>query len=457
MLRVPALIVGGGISGLVCAYALRKAGVDAHVWEVSARAGGVIRSERRDGYLLEFGPQSFSSSAAVKTLCNELAIESELVEAPRQASRYVLVQGALQAVPLSPPALLASSLLSAGTKARLARDMFGRSEPPEQDESVTGFVRRKFSEELLDRLVGPFVSGIFAGDPEKLSLRSAFPPMYEAEKSTGSVIRGIMKQMKVRKGSGQRPTLLSFRSGNETLVRALAGTLGPALRLESEAKRVDAKGEGQGRIFEVRARRSGQDETICAEHLILATPTDVTGRLIRDIDGALESLLAAIEYAPVAIVSLGYRQSDVGHSLEGFGFLVPRSAGLHVLGTVWNSSLFPARAPNGNVLLTSFIGGATNPQLVAQNAEKLADLVHGEIRPLLAIRHAPTFVHVEKYERALPQYNLGHAAKLETIERLRQGVPNLWLIGNYLRGPSIGACVEQAQAVAAAVLARVRG
>jgi protoporphyrinogen/coproporphyrinogen III oxidase len=457
MLGVPALIVGGGISGLVCAHALRKAAVEAHVLEASARAGGVIRSERRDSYLLELGPQSFSGTAALRTLCNELSIDTELVEAPRRTPRYVLVQGALQAVPLSPPALLASSLLSAGTKARLARDMFGRSEPPEQDESVAGFVRRKFSEELLDRLVGPFVSGIFAGDPEKLSLRSAFPQMYEAEKSAGSVIRGIMKQMKARQGSAQRPTLLSFRAGNETLVRALAGKLGAALRLGWEAKRVDAQGEGQSRIFEVRVRRSGQDETICAEHVILATPTDVAGRLLGGIESALESVLAGIEYAPVAIVSLGYRRSDVGHSLEGFGFLVPRSAGLNVLGTLWNSSLFPARAPDGKVLLTSFIGGATNPQIVAQNAEKLADLVHGEIRSLLAIRQTPTFVHVEKYQRALPQYNRGHAVRLETIERLRQGVPHLWLIGNYLRGPSIGACVEQAQAVATEVLARVRG
>ena len=449
MLRVPALIVGGGISGLVCAYTLRNAGMDAHVLEASARPGGVIRTERQDGYLVELGPQSFSGTAGLRTLCSELAIEGELVEAPRRAPRYVLVGDGLQAVPLSPPKLLASSLLSAGTKARLARDVFGSSQPPEQDESVASFVRRKFSEELLDRLVGPFVSGIYAGDPEKLSLRSAFPQMYEAEKSAGSVIRGMTKQAKARKGSAQRPTLLSFRGGNETLVRALAEKLGGALRLESEAKSVEVKGEGESRTFEVRVRRAGQDETISAEHLILAAPTDVAGRLLGRIDATLESLLGGIEYAPVAIVSLGYRQSDVGHSLQGFGFLVPRSAGLQVLGTVWNSSLFPGRAPEGRVLLTSFVGGATNPQVVAQDSAKLAALVHGEIAPLLAIRQPPSFVRVERYERALPQYNLGHSARLETIERLRHAVANLWFIGNYLRGPSIGACIEQAQAVAA--------
>lgn len=457
MLRVPALIVGGGISGLVCGYALRKAGIEAHVLEASARPGGVIRTERCDGYLLECGPQSFSGTGALTGLCNELALESELVEAPQRAPRYVLVQGALQAVPLSPPALLASSLLSAGTKARLARDMFGKSEPPEPDESVASFVRRKFSEELLDRLVGPFVSGIFAGDAEKLSLRSAFPQVYEAEKSADSVIRGMMKQMKARKRSGQRPSLLCFREGNETLVRTLAERLGKALRLESEAKRVQATDQGGNRGFEVHVRRAGQDETICAEQLILATPTDVAGTLLGGVDSAFRPLLGGIEYAPVAIVSLGYRRSEVGHTLEGFGFLVPRSAGLHVLGTVWNSSLFSGRAPDAYVLLTSFVGGATDTQVVAQNAENLADLVHRELAPLLTIRQTPTFIHVHRYERALPQYNLGYAVRLETIERLRQGVPNLWLIGNYLRGPSIGACVEQARAVATDVLARRRG
>src|SRR5262249_3613122 len=197
MLRVPALIVGGGISGLVCAYTLRKAGIDAHVVEASARAGGVIRSERRDGYLLELGPQSFSGTQALKALCGELGIESELVEAPRRAPRYVLMRGALQAVPLSPPALLASSLLGTGTKARLARDMFGKSEPPEQDESVASFVRRKFSEELLDRLVGTFVSGLFGGDPQGISPRRGFPQISKPEKLTAFAICGITTERSV--------------------------------------------------------------------------------------------------------------------------------------------------------------------------------------------------------------------------------------------------------------------
>ncbi len=209
--------MGGGISGLVCAYALRKAGIDAQLVEASPRPGGVIRSERRDGFLLELGPQSFNGTAPLIELCRDLGIEGQLVQAPRHAARYVLVDGALRQVPLSPPAFFASSLFSAGTKWSILRDLFGRSRPPEEDESVAAFVRRKFSAELLEKLVGPFVSGIYAGDPERLSLRGAFAQLHAAEKSAGSIVRGMMRAARAKKGPRERPTLLSFRDGNETL------------------------------------------------------------------------------------------------------------------------------------------------------------------------------------------------------------------------------------------------
>jgi oxygen-dependent protoporphyrinogen oxidase len=166
--------------------------------------------------------------------------------------------------------------------------------------------------------------------------------------------------------------------------------------------------------------------------------------------------LDAIEYAPVAVVSLGYRRSEVGHPLTGFGFLAPRSAGLRVLGTVWNSSLFPGRTPDGQVLLTSFVGGATDPRAATLQPEELASLVHREIAPLLAIREKPSFSNVTIYPRALPQYNLGHAERLSAIEHQRSKFPNLWLAGNYLRGPSVGACVEQSLNVADQILSRAK-
>jgi len=451
--HVPTLVVGAGISGLVCAYELRKAGIDVQIIESSTTPGGVIRSERRDGYLLELGPQSFNATSAVLKLCRELNIDDQLVRAPANAPRYVLVNGRLQPVPLSPPAFIASSLFGSVTKLRVLRDILGRSSPPQSDESVAAFTRRKFSRELLDKLVGPFVSGIYAGDPEKLSLRSAFPQLYEAEKTAGSVIRGLLFSAKKRAASAEKPTLQTFREGNQTLIRALAANLGSNLRCgvavqsigfrtASRANRTDTS------IFEVTLTANDREETLTAHRVIIATPTEQAATLLRGADAQFESALSPIAYAPVAVVSLGYAKSAIRHSLDGFGFLVPRSSGLRILGSVWNSSLFPNRAPDGHVLLTSFVGGATDPGAVSLSESEIVSTVHRELATVVGISHPPSFWHVRAWLRAIPQYNLGHVQHINQLAQLQSKYQSIRLIGNYLRGPALGACVEQALTVA---------
>lgn len=443
--HVPALVVGGGISGLVCAYALQKAGIEVLLVEASPRPGGIINSVARDGFLLELGPQSFAGTAQLRALCADLGIADQLLEAPSKAPRHVLVNDALQPVPLSPPALFMSSLINGSTKWALARDIFGKSTPPDSDESVAAFIRRKFSGQLLDRLVGPFVSGVYAGDPEKLSIRSAFPSLYESEKAAGSIVRGMLRLAKAKKGPRERPTLNTFREGNETLVRALTKKLGSAVLTETRAKKIYRQNDGS---LALSLESGTAKEPVQARSVIFATPTDVTGTILSQLDSSFESLLTSVEYAAVAVVSLGYRKSDVGHSLDGFGFLVPRSAGLRILGTVWNSSLFPGRAPEGHALLTTFVGGATDPSAAKLQREELSSLVHREIAPLLSIKKGPIFSNITIWPRALPQYNLGHGDRLASIAKNLARFPGIYLAGNYLRGPAIGSCVEQAFSVA---------
>jgi oxygen-dependent protoporphyrinogen oxidase len=440
---------------------LRKAGIDAQVIESSATPGGVIRSERRDGYLLEFGPQSFNATSALLNLCRELHIDDQLIEAPPAAPRYVLVKGTLRPVPLSPPAFIASPLFSPLTKLRVLRDILGRSSPPQGDESVAAFTRRKFSRDLLDKLVGPFVSGIYAGDPEKLSLRSAFPQLYEAEKSAGSVIRGLLFSAKKRNAPAEKPSLQTFREGNQTLIEALAANLGPNLRCGVTAQRVRLTTVSHhtginAPAFEVTFLANGREEALTTNRLIIATPAQQAAALLREIDPQFESALSAIVYAPVAVVSLGYPKTAVRHCLDGFGFLVPRSSGLRILGTVWNSSLFPNRAPDGQVLLTSFVGGATDPDAVSLPESKIVSTVHRELASVLGISQPPSFSHVQAWPRAIPQYNLGHIQYMNQLSQLQGKYQSIRLIGNYLRGPALGACVEQALTVAAEAIKNER-
>ncbi len=453
--QVQALVVGAGVSGLATAFALQKSGILTIVVDSAASPGGVIHSEKRDGYLLECGPQSFSGNSAITSVSSDLGLLSERLLADPKAPRYVLINGKLQVVPMG-PGILASPLLSGGTRLALLRDMFGKSTPPEPDESVAGFVRRKFSAALLDRLVGPFVSGIYAGDPEMLSLRAAFPILYEAEKNFGSVIRGALKIIKARKAAAgnaprEKATLQTFQDGNESLIDALSERLGNSLYCNVEVvslQALDSTTEPAAPRFRATLRTPKGEEVVEAERLILAVPTNAAGKLLAPLHSGFEVPFCGIEYAGIAVVSLGYRKEDVAHALDGFGFLVPRSAGLAILGSVWNSSLFPGRAPAGQALLTSFVGGATNPASLKRAPEELVAQVHNELTPLLGLRKEPVFRSVTIWPRALPQYNLGHTARLAAIDKLRGNFPGLYIVGNFLNGPAIGTCIEHALKVA---------
>ena len=436
------LVVGGGISGLACAYYLRKAGVSVIVLEQSNQPGGYIHSTNRDGCILEEGPQSFLSTDPLLEMVRDIGLEPELLTADPRAPRYVLINGKLRQVPLAPPQLLTSSLLGTRTKWKFFRDAFGHSRPTEQDESVAAFVRRKFTAELLERLVGPFVSGVYAGDPERLSLRAAFPAAHQWETQYGSVIRGAIKS---RPPNGaRRHSLITFRRGNQALVQGLAKSLNDALRCGVRVENISRVVANGKQDFTVKISQAGRQTTLRANALIIATPTDVAGLLLKSFSAEFDALLKPIEYAPVAVISTLYSRQQIAHPLTGFGFLIPRTEGLSILGTVWNSSLFPGRAPEGSTILTSFAGGATNPSFLEEDDEAITKQAARELGPILSIHGQPQQCIITRHRRALPQYNLGHSQRIASLRKLCADFPGLFLAGNYLEGPSVGSCIDLA-------------
>jgi protoporphyrinogen/coproporphyrinogen III oxidase len=444
-------VIGAGISGLACAYRLQQSGVDVKLLESSDRPGGLIDTVEKDGLLFEAGPQSFQGSDALLELIRELGIEGELQKADPRAPRYVLLHGHLRKIPMSPQALLTSSLLGPGSRWKIASEAFKRSKPPSEEETVASFVRRKFGHEILEYLVAPFVSGVYAGDPELLSLKAAFPSLDEWEREYGSVLRGAMKSRPAKPKGGVQPSLCSLRHGVATLPRAMAAKLGERLQTGTSVLEIQRAGGEGGASFEIRAHRQEQEQRASVSAVVIATPAYAAGSLLASLSAHVAQVLSGIPYAPVAVVAANYYRQQVGDPLEGFGFLVPRGQKIRTLGTVWNSSLFPGRAREGTVTMTSFIGGATDVDVVKHSEEEIARIVQEENARILDITGPPIETVLWGNPRALPQYNLGHGHIVEAIRDVERQNPGLFFAGNYLEGPAIGKCVENGFHTAEAV------
>jgi protoporphyrinogen/coproporphyrinogen III oxidase len=439
------IVIGGGISGLACALRLRQTGVDVTLLEGAEKPGGLIGTERIHGFLFESGPQSFQGTEALLELVRALGLGEELCKADPRAPRFVLRHGRMEKIPMSPGAMLGGSLLGVGSRWKIVSEPFRRAQPSTEDESVASFVRRRFGDEILDYLVAPFVSGVYAGDPETLSLRSAFPSLDEWERKYGSVVRGAMKAR-----STPAP-LCSFRGGMGALLGALGDALGARARFKTLAqavRRIDAGGRAR---YEVSTLTDGRADICSAEAVVLATPAFVASQLIASVSPELARTLSGIAYAGVAVVAAGYYANQLRTALDGFGVLIPRVEGHRTLGIVWNSSLFAGRAPQGQVTITSFGGGATDPGLLEASEETITAIVEHENSIILGVLGQPIEVRVWKHPKALPQYNLGHSHIVETIRDQEKKIPGLYVAGNYLAGPSIGACFEQGSQTAEAV------
>jgi oxygen-dependent protoporphyrinogen oxidase len=481
------VIIGGGITGLAAAHRLIELAnqtdpqIDVLLLEASSRLGGVLKTDHRDGFLVEAGADSFiSEKPEAIELAKRIGLDSHLIETNKEHRRsFVVRNGRLRPVPegfqlLAPSRLwpfITSDIFSWSGKARMALDLFIPRRAIANggdDESLAQFVRRRLGREAFERMAQPMIGGIYTADPEKLSLRATLPRFLEMEREHGSLILAMWKLGRslrgrsptVREGlaraasapsgtSGARYSLfLSFDGGMQMLADRLSSTL-PAgvVQLNTQAKALLF--HAQAKQWEIRL---SDNRSISADAICLAVPAFVAATLLRDTDVELSRALDQIEFASTATINLAYRRADVPHPLDGFGFVVPFIERRSILACTFSSVKYAGRAPANHVLLRAFVGGALQPEMFELDEDEMICRVRADLRDLLGIEQPPLFAVVEKWRRSMPQYHVGH---LELILRLQQGlreIPGLQLAGNSYSGVGVPDCIRSGEAAAAEIL-----
>ncbi len=436
MKKISTIIIGAGVSGLSAAVALKKRGVDVSVLEARPSAGGVIHTICREGYLCESGPNTMTVSKPESlAFLEEIGLLDTALDAtPATKKRFVVQNGRLIPIPTSPIALFGSNFLSWKARLRIMREPFV-PRGGDENETLAGFVRRRLGVEILRELVDPFVSGVHAGDPERLVIRHTFPKKYHIEQTHGSLLRGMMK---AGRKTIPRHRLISWPGGLSDLVLGLSAHLENKIRLSTPVKSL----KKQGAKFTVVIGRGD----IEADRVIMATDAMNASRLLAPLFPDIAPL-EKMPHAPMCVVHLGFPRASVGHPLDGFGFLISRSRGIRTLGTLFSSTLFPNRAPQGHILLTAFMGGMLDQQAISLDDATLTQAVLNDLRSLLRIEGPPSFQNIIRWAHAIPQYEGGHSSMLQTCQAIESACPGLYLIGNYRGGISLEDCLSNGQAL----------
>ncbi len=455
-------VVGGGITGLVAAHALHRRGLRVRLFEAGEQVGGAIRTTRTEGFLAEHGPGAFLTSPVADTLIRELGLLPAVVEASATAARrYVVRDGALVPFPMGPVSMLTTPLLSPAAKLRVLLEPLVPPLAGAGDESIAAFVRRRLGPEVLDYAVDPFVAAIFAGDPEQLSVRHAFPRVAELEAQHGSLSRGLMASRRRRRGQSApdtgakhasegaaRPRLIAFADGMQSLPEALAAALGDAVHCRCPVRLIHR----QGTRWALEAGAEGATTTHVVDAVVMATPAHVLSAM--ELPAELRQLSAPVEqveYPSMSTLVLGFMRDEVAHPLDGYGVLVPSKERRTLLGALFSSSLFPGRAPEGEVAISCFVGGAGGGERAREQTDLLVERLLYELRPLLGVDGEPTFVHHVYWPRAIPQYTVGYQAVKEAATAMETRFPGLYLAGNYRNGVSVGDCLAEGTMVAGRV------
>lgn len=447
------VIVGGGLSGLAAAFRIREAHPTYTVTllEARTRLGGNIGTDRIGGFTVERGPNGlFDAKPHAVQLCRDLGLGDCLIPASEgsRKNRFLFVNGKLHRLPGDPLGLLFSPVLSFGGKVRMLTEPFHkRPTNAPDDESVAAFARRRFGKEAADVFVDALVTGIHAGDSERLSVSAAFPRLPLFEREYGSVLKGFVRSAKARKQAardrGETPTpqrMWSFREGLQVLIDTLAERLGATVRTGVSVTGLSAN-DGKWAV------RIDAGEPFKADAVILTTPADHQAKLLAPLDTRLGELVGGIRYCPVNVAVLGYREQDAPVRPDGFGYIAPQNTRRDVLGVQWCSSTFPDRAPPGHVLWRALAGGMNRPDVTTLPDDEFLRTVHREMTVTMRVTGEPVFTRVVRWPRAIPQYELGHPFRVAEVMQLVSNFPGLILGGNAYHGVAINDCCEQAEAI----------
>lgn len=431
------VVIGAGASGLVAAYALRKRGVDAIVLESSLRVGGSVESVKMGGYLCEMGPNTLMlSSREVESFLEDLSLLSQaLTPAALASKRYVVDQYHRPvALPSGLVTALSTRVLTPSEKCRVFRELF--SLPGiDPDESIHAFFSRHFGQGVARELVGPFVSGIYAGDPERLLIRHAFPRLWEMDQKHGSIFRSLFKKKKSKLPKVER-RLISWPEGLQTLTDTLYEKIGVEnVLIGSDDISIQKEDSGIFQVF----HQGGQ---IAAPKVILTTPVPMMRKVLSGLCGGDSGLPPLIPSVPMVVVHLGFERGQIAHPLDGFGVLIRRGLGFRLLGTLFSSSLFEGRTPPGRVLLTAFLGGRMDPDSIQLSDREVRETVLDELTKLLQISGSEEFINIKRWPQAIPQYEADYDKFLTGVDHLEKAHPGLHISGNSRGGISMPQCIE---------------
>nr|WP_295876034.1 protoporphyrinogen oxidase [uncultured Chitinophaga sp.] len=443
MPQKPVLIIGAGISGLSIAYELQKREVPYLVLEAAGHSGGVIQSFNKEGFELDAGPNTIAATPETMAFLQEIGLEQEILPAAAASrNRFLVRNNRLHAVSPHPLKIMGSDYISRGSKWRLFTERFRKPAPVQGEETVTHFVERRFNKEIADYLFDPILSGIYAGNPDQMSIAEVLPALPRWEREYGSVTKGLMKEKGVMAGR----KIISLAGGNQTLTRRLQERLQTPVRFQTTVKKIEIAPDGG---YHVLCEGQGGAAVLEADRIILTTPAYTAARQLAALDEGLAALLQQVHYPRMGVLHLGFDANALPQPLEGFGFLVPHAEKLHFLGAICNSAIFPHKAPAGKLLLTVFTGGSRQEHYFDElGVAQLQETVVSEVRSLLGLTAGPVMQHFSFIQQAIPQLNTGHAKLRAAVAAMEHNYPGIWLKSNFVQGVALPALIQHAASLA---------